>query len=40
VVTALGEAQLPDRVRQALERSNTSVEVIQGVRPEHIEDAA
>jgi multiple sugar transport system ATP-binding protein len=39
VVTALGEAQLPDRVRQALERSNTSGNVILGVRPEHFEDA-
>jgi multiple sugar transport system ATP-binding protein len=40
VVTALGEAQLPDRVRQALERSNTSGNIILGVRPEHFEDAA
>jgi multiple sugar transport system ATP-binding protein len=39
VVTALGEAQLPDRVRQALERSNSTENVILGVRPEHFEDA-
>jgi multiple sugar transport system ATP-binding protein len=40
VVTALGEAHLPDRVRQALDRSNTSGGVILGIRPEHFEDAA
>ena len=39
VVTALGEAQLPDRVRQALDRSNTSGNVILGIRPEPFEDA-
>ncbi len=40
IATPLGEAQLPDRVRQALERSKTSGEVILGIRPEHFEDAA
>ncbi len=40
VVTALGEAQLPDRVRQGLERSNTSGSIILGIRPEHFEDAS
>jgi len=40
VVTALGEARLPDRVRQALDTSNTSGSVILGVRPEHFEDAS
>jgi multiple sugar transport system ATP-binding protein len=40
VQTVLGEAQLPDRVRQALEKSNTSGNVILGIRPEHFEDAA
>jgi multiple sugar transport system ATP-binding protein len=40
VVTALGEAQLPDRVRQAVEKSNTGGKVILGLRPEHFEDAA
>jgi multiple sugar transport system ATP-binding protein len=40
VVTALGEAHLPDRVRQALDSSNTSGGVILGIRPEHFEDAA
>jgi multiple sugar transport system ATP-binding protein len=39
VVTALGEAQLPNRVRQALDRSNSTGNVILGVRPEHFEDA-
>ena len=40
VQTALGEAQLPDRVRQAVERSKSSGNVILGIRPEHFEDAA
>jgi multiple sugar transport system ATP-binding protein len=40
VVTALGEAQLPDRVRQAVERANVGETVILGIRPEHFEDAA
>jgi multiple sugar transport system ATP-binding protein len=40
VVTALGEAQLPDRVRQAVEASGGSRNVILGVRPEHFEDAS
>ena len=40
VRTALGEAQLPDRCRQAVERSKTSGGVILGIRPEHFEDAA
>jgi multiple sugar transport system ATP-binding protein len=39
VVTPLGEAQLPDRVRQVLERSTSAGEVIVGIRPEHFEDA-
>jgi multiple sugar transport system ATP-binding protein len=39
VVTVLGEAQLPDRVRQALEKVNSGGEVIVGIRPEHFEDA-
>jgi multiple sugar transport system ATP-binding protein len=40
VVTPLGEAQLPDRVRQALDKSNTSGSIILGIRPEHFEDAS
>jgi multiple sugar transport system ATP-binding protein len=40
VVTPLGETQLPDRVRQAVERSNTGENVIIGIRPEHFEDAS
>ena len=40
VHTALGEAQLPDRCRQAVERSKSSGNVILGIRPEHFEDAA
>ena len=40
VVTALGEAELPDRVRQALERTSADRDVIVGIRPEHFEDAA
>ena len=40
VTTPLGEVELPDRVRQALDKSNTSGNVILGIRPEHFEDAA
>jgi multiple sugar transport system ATP-binding protein len=40
VVTALGEAHLPDRVRQGLDQAKTSGSVILGIRPEHFEDAA
>src|SRR5215207_2443447 len=40
VVTALGEAQLPDECRQAVERSKSSGNIIVGIRPEHFEDAA
>jgi multiple sugar transport system ATP-binding protein len=40
VVTALGEARLPDRLRQILDRSGGSRDVILGIRPEHFEDAA
>ena len=40
VQTALGEAQLPDRCRQAVERSKSSGNIILGIRPEHFEDAA
>jgi multiple sugar transport system ATP-binding protein len=41
VVTALGEAQLPDRVRQALDGAATgNKDVIVGIRPEHFEDAS
>jgi len=40
VVTALGEAQLPDRVRQALDRATSDREVIVGIRPEHFEEAS
>jgi multiple sugar transport system ATP-binding protein len=40
VVTALGEAQLPDRVRQALDGSAGSRDVIVGIRPEHFEEAS
>jgi multiple sugar transport system ATP-binding protein len=40
VQTPLGEAQLPDRVRQGVEKSKSSGSVILGIRPEHFEDAA
>jgi multiple sugar transport system ATP-binding protein len=40
VVTALGEAQLPDRLRQALDRAAGSRDIILGIRPEHFEDAS
>ena len=40
VATALGEARLDDRCRQAVERSKSSGNVIMGIRPEHFEDAA
>jgi len=39
VVTALGEARLPDEKRQALDGSGTDRDVIVGIRPEHFEDA-
>ncbi|MDF3049847.1 MAG: Carbohydrate transporter ATP-binding protein [Pseudonocardia sp.] len=40
VTTALGEMELPDRCRQAVERSKSSGNVILGIRPEHFEDAS
>jgi multiple sugar transport system ATP-binding protein len=40
IVTALGEAQLPDRSRQTLESAGAEREVIVGIRPEHFEDAS
>jgi multiple sugar transport system ATP-binding protein len=40
VVTALGEAQLPDRVRQALDQTKSDGNIILGIRPEHFEDAS
>jgi multiple sugar transport system ATP-binding protein len=40
VVTALGEAVLPDQVRQALTSATGERDVIVGIRPEHFEDAA
>jgi multiple sugar transport system ATP-binding protein len=40
VSTALGEVQLPDECRQAVERSKSSGNIIVGIRPEHFEDAA
>ena len=40
VHTPLGEAQLSDRCRQAVERSKSSGNVILGIRPEHFEDAS
>jgi multiple sugar transport system ATP-binding protein len=40
VVTALGEAQLPARVRQALDGASGSRDVIIGIRPEHFEEAS
>jgi len=40
VVTAPCEARLPDRVRQALDRTASGQDVILGIRPEHFEDAA
>jgi len=39
VVTALGEAQLPDRLRQALGGAGDR-EVIVGIRPEHFEESS
>jgi multiple sugar transport system ATP-binding protein len=35
-----GDARLPDRLRQRVERSDSSRDVIAGIRPEHFEDAA
>jgi multiple sugar transport system ATP-binding protein len=40
LVTALGEAQLPDRVRQGLGDAGGDREVIVGIRPEHFEEAS
>ena len=40
LVTSLGEVQLPDRVRQALNNSAANKDVIIGIRPEHFEDAS
>jgi multiple sugar transport system ATP-binding protein len=40
VRTPLGEAQLPDRLRQGLDKSKSDGSVILGIRPEHFEDAA
>jgi multiple sugar transport system ATP-binding protein len=34
-----GDARLPDRLRQRVERSDGSRDVIAGIRPEHFEDA-
>ncbi len=39
VTTPLGEAPLPDKIRQQLERSRSGGNVIVGIRPEHFEDA-
>ncbi|MCU7729104.1 sn-glycerol-3-phosphate ABC transporter ATP-binding protein UgpC [Actinoplanes sp. KI2] len=40
VVTALGEAQLPEQTRRALDGAVTDRDVIVGIRPEHFEDAS
>jgi multiple sugar transport system ATP-binding protein len=40
VVTPLGEAQLPEKVRQTLDKANSSGNVIVGIRPEHFEEAS
>jgi multiple sugar transport system ATP-binding protein len=40
VVTALGEAQLPEQSRRALAGGAGDREVIVGIRPEHFEDAS
>ena len=40
VRTAIGEVQLPDRVRQAVEASRSTGDVVLGIRPEHFEDAS
>ena len=40
VRTAIGEVPLPDRVRQAVGASNSSGDVVLGIRPEHFEDAS
>jgi len=40
VVTALGEATLPDKIRQALNGASGNREVIVGIRPEHFEEAS
>ncbi|MGI8417368.1 MAG: ABC transporter ATP-binding protein [Nakamurella sp.] len=38
ITSALGEAELPDRAKQAVQKA-TSADVILGIRPEHFEDA-
>ncbi len=40
VQSALGETQLPDRLRQGLDKVKSTGSVILGIRPEHFEDAA
>jgi multiple sugar transport system ATP-binding protein len=40
VVTALGEAKLPDRILKALNGATGNREVIVGIRPEHFEEAS
>jgi multiple sugar transport system ATP-binding protein len=40
VVTALGEATLPDKIRQALNGAAGGRDVIVGIRPEHFEEAS
>jgi multiple sugar transport system ATP-binding protein len=40
VTTPLGEAPLPDRLRQALDKSGGDRDVIVGIRPEHFEEAS
>jgi multiple sugar transport system ATP-binding protein len=40
VVTALGEAQLPEQNRRALDGAAAERDVIVGIRPEHFEDAS
>jgi multiple sugar transport system ATP-binding protein len=40
VVTALGEAQLPEQSRRALDGTDADRDVIVGIRPEHFEDAS
>ena len=40
IVTALGEAQLPEQSRRLLEGGAADRDVIVGIRPEHFEDAA
>src|SRR5918911_1207214 len=40
VVTALGEAQLTDQCRQAVDRAKSDGNIILGIRPEHFEEAS